>query len=96
MNLHQLYGHYPFCFTIAAINIVLTLIGGKVFHYSVEECVISSNANLGGPSTAAGMAIAKGWTKLVTPAILVGVWGYAIGNYVGIFVGLTVLSMFHH
>jgi uncharacterized membrane protein len=85
-----------FCFTIAAINIVLTLIGGKVFHYSVEECVISSNANLGGPSTAAGMAIAKGWTKLVTPAILVGVWGYAIGNYVGMFVGLTVLSMFHH
>jgi uncharacterized membrane protein len=42
------------------------------------------------------MAIAKGWTKLVTPAILVGVWGYAIGNYVGMFVGLTVLSMFHH
>jgi len=85
-----------FCATIAAVNIVITLILGKVFHYSIEECVLSSNANLGGPSTAAGMAIAKGWTKLITPAILVGVWGYAIGNYVGIFVGLTVLSMFHH
>ncbi|MGC8979793.1 DUF819 domain-containing protein, partial [Caldisericum sp.] len=84
-----------FCATIAIINIFITLIFGKIFHFSIEECVLSSNANLGGPSTAAGMAIAKGWTDLITPAILVGVWGYAIGNYVGIFVGLTALSMFH-
>jgi uncharacterized membrane protein len=84
-----------FCATIAIINIIITLILGKIFHFSVEECVLASNANLGGPSTAAGMAIAKGWTDLITPAILVGVWGYAIGNYVGIFVGLTALRMFH-
>jgi uncharacterized membrane protein len=84
-----------FCLTIAAINIIVTLALGKASKYSVEECVLASNANLGGPSTAAGMAIAKGWSKLIVPAILVGVYGYAVGNYLGVFVGLVVRKLLH-
>ena len=53
----------------------------KLFRFSIEEAVLASNATLGGPTTAAGMAVAKGWDGLVLPAILVGVWGYAIGNW---------------
>ncbi len=79
---------------MAVVNIIFTLGLGKVFKYSVEECVLASNANLGGPSTAAGMAIAKGWTKLIVPAILVGIWGYIIGNYLGTFVGYLVKGIF--
>lgn len=82
-----------FCFVIALINILFTLGIGKLFKFSVEECVIASNANLGGPSTAAGMAIAKGWQKLIVPAILVGIWGYIIGNYLGTFIGYLVKSI---
>jgi uncharacterized membrane protein len=33
------------------------------------------------------MAVARGWDGLVLPAILVGVWGYAVGNWVGLLVG---------
>jgi uncharacterized membrane protein len=33
------------------------------------------------------MAVAKGWDGLVLPGILVGVWGYAIGNWVGLLLG---------
>lgn len=84
-----------FCLVMAFVNIIFTLGLGKVFKYSVEECVLASNANLGGPSTAAGMAIAKGWTKLIVPAILVGIWGYIIGNYLGTFIGYLVKSIFH-
>ena len=29
------------------------------------------------------MAIAKGWKALVLPALLVGIWGYGIGTYLG-------------
>ncbi len=82
-----------FCFVIALINIIFTLGIGKLFKFSVEECVIASNANLGGPSTAAGMAIAKGWQKLIVPAILVGIWGYIIGNYLGTFIGYLLKSI---
>jgi uncharacterized membrane protein len=78
-----------FLFTgvIAAVNVAVTLGAARLFRFSIEEAVLASNATLGGPTTAAGMAVAKGWDGLVLPAILVGVWGYAIGNWVGILAG---------
>ena len=61
------------------------LVFGKAFGYSIEEITVASNANIGGPTTAAAFAIAKGWHTLIFPAILVGTLGYVIGNYYGIF-----------
>lgn len=72
---------------IVLINMVISFIFGKIFNYTLEEILICSNANIGGPTTAAAMAIAKGWNKLIGPIILAGVWGYIIGNYLGIFMG---------
>ena len=82
-------GPVLFLFTgiIAAVNVAVTLGAAKLFRFSIEEAVLAANATLGGPTTAAGMAVAKGWDGLVLPAILVGVWGYAIGNWVGLLVG---------
>jgi len=36
------------------------------------------------------MAISKGWDDLVLPAMLVGVWGYVIGNWIAIALGQAV------
>lgn len=80
-------GLFLFTSVIAAVNVLVTLGAAKLFRFSIEEAVLASNATLGGPTTAAGMAVAKGWDGLVLPAILVGVWGYAIGNWLGILVG---------
>jgi uncharacterized membrane protein len=78
----------PLLFAYAAIivgcNMVVTLGLGKLFGCNLEELLVCSNASIGGPTTAAAMAVAKGWNDLVIPALLVGVWGYAIGNYCGI------------
>ena len=38
-------------------------------------------------TTAAAMAVARRWPKLVLPAILCGTLGYAIGTFVGVAVG---------
>lgn len=75
---------FAFTGVIAATNVLVTLAVGRLLRFTVEECVVASNANLGGPTTAAGMVVAKGWDALVLPAILVGVWGYVIGNAVGL------------
>jgi uncharacterized membrane protein len=75
---------FVFCGLIAFINIGWTLFWGKLFHQSIEELTIASNANIGGPSTAAAMAVAKGYEDLVIPGILVGLWGYIIGTPLGL------------
>ena len=74
-----------FAAIIVLMNLVFSLVFGKVFGYSIEEITVASNANIGGPTTAAAFAIAKGWHTLIFPAILVGTLGYVIGNYYGIF-----------
>lgn len=82
-----------FCALIVIINMIITFIFGKIFRFSVEECCIATNANIGGPTTAAALAIARGWNKLVVPAMLVGILGYVIGNYYGLIVG-NILKTF--
>ncbi|MDI3480389.1 MAG: hypothetical protein PWQ97_44 [Tepidanaerobacteraceae bacterium] len=76
-----------YCAIMVIVNMIVSLVMGKIFKFNLEEILIASNANIGGPTTAAAMAIAKGWDELVLPAVLVGVWGYVIGNYCGLFIG---------
>ncbi len=79
-----------FAFIIVAINLIVSLVGAKVFKFELEETLLAVNANIGGPTTAAALAIAKGWSNLVGPILIVGTLGYIIGNYVGTFLGLWV------
>ncbi len=74
------------------VNMAVTLIFAKLLKFNLEEAILASNANIGGPTTAAAMAIAKGWTALIVPILLVGTLGYVIGNYFGIFMG-NILQM---
>ncbi len=85
---------FVFCAITVIINMLVTFGVGKALRFNVEELCIASNASVGGPTTAAAMAIAKGWTDLVLPAMLVGVWGYVIGNYLGLFTGNMVGKLF--
>ncbi len=76
-----------YCAVIVVVNMVFTFGVGRLLKFDLEEMILASNANIGGPTTAAAMAISKGWTKLVAPIMLVGTLGYLIGNYCGIFIG---------
>ena len=78
------------CFIMVCVNMLFCFIGAKLCKATLEDAIIASNANIGGPTTAAGMAISQGWTSLVGPAMLVGVLGYVIGNYLGTLVGIIL------
>ena len=78
---------FVFCLVMVVVNMLFCLIGGKMLGFALEDILIASNANIGGPTTAAGMAISQGWNALVGPAMLVGTLGYVIGTYLGIIVG---------
>lgn len=74
---------FVFTLTVAMVNLAVTLAAGKLFRYSIEEVVLACNANIGGPTTAAALAIGRGWRALVAPVLVIGTAGYIIGNYIG-------------
>lgn len=65
-------------------SLVIISLLGRTFKLNGPELIIACNACILGPPTAAAMAISKGWHNLVTPALLVGVFGYVIGTFFGI------------
>lgn len=77
-----------FVFIIVMVNMIVSLTAGKLLNANLEDTLVASNANIGGPTTAAAFAIAKGWKDLIGPILVVGTLGYVIGNYVGTFLGL--------
>lgn len=81
-----------FVFIIAMLNLVISLVAGKLIGADLEEILLASNANIGGPTTAAALAIAKGWHKLIGPILVVGTLGYIIGNYVGTAIGVFLVQ----
>jgi uncharacterized membrane protein len=78
-----------FAFTgiMVIVNMLFCFVFGKLMHFDLEDIILASNANIGGPTTAAGMAISQGWSKLVGPVMLVGTLGYVIGTYAGVVIG---------
>jgi uncharacterized membrane protein len=74
------------------IHLITTLGGLRVYNscvsplarVSVDEAVIGSNANVGGPATAAAMAGSIERPDLVLPAAATGTGGYALATFLGV------------
>lgn len=93
-NVYTVVTKSPLLLVLTAImvftNMLFCFIGAKLLKFNLEDAIIASNANIGGPTTAAGMAISQGWTALVGPAMLCGTFGYAVGNYLGTVVAIAL------
>jgi len=72
---------------IVVVHMLVVFVGSRFFKLDLAEVIIASNACSAGPTTAAALAASKGWRSLVTPAVMCGVFGYVIANFVGVFLG---------
>lgn len=74
-DLKQIVDLGPWLILFSAVIFVgilfISLLFGKIFKFSIEEISVAANAALGGPTTAAASAAARGYKELVTPAVLV-------------------------
>jgi uncharacterized membrane protein len=82
----------PTLFAFSALQIgvhfaVLMAAGRWIFGLPPRELYLASNANVGGPTTAAAMAQAKNWDRLVLPALLVGILGYSSATAIALALG---------
>jgi uncharacterized membrane protein len=78
---------FLFAGVIIAVHLAVILAAGQLLGLTLPEIVIASNANIGGPTTAAAMAAARRWDALIVPAILCGTLGYATATFIGVTLG---------
>jgi uncharacterized membrane protein len=68
---------------IMLIHALVVYGGGWLLGLDLPSVTIASQAAIGGPDSALAIAMALKWGNLVTPGIIVGIFGYAVGNYLG-------------
>jgi len=56
---------------------------GRLLRIDLPTLAVASQANVGGAASAMAMASARGYGDRLLPGVIVGLLGYAIGNYVG-------------
>jgi uncharacterized membrane protein len=70
-------------FVIVLVHLLWLTFWGRWLKIGLRELIIASNANIGGPATAAAMATSRQWHDLIVPGILCGTFGYAIATFIG-------------
>jgi len=87
-DIWQLIAIGPVLFIFASVIIVVHLIivfgVGKILKLDLAELAMASAVCIGGPSSAAALASAKGWRDLLIPGVLAGSFGYAVGSFAGV------------
>lgn len=80
-----------FWLTLAVVVVhgVVVYGGGRMLRLDLGTLSVASQAAVGGPSSALAVAVSREWRGLVLPGIVVGLLGYAVGNYLGF--GMAVL-----
>ncbi len=82
-----------FCAIILFVNFLFTFGLGKLFKYELEEMVLAAIVTSGGPMSGVAAAISKKWQNLIFPSLMLGIWGYVIGNYIGYLVGILLQTI---
>lgn len=87
-DIWQLIAIGPVLFIFASIIVIVhlvTLFGlGRILKLDLAELAMASAVCIGGPSSAAALASAKGWRDLLIPGVLAGSFGYAVGSFIGV------------
>lgn len=73
-----------FASMMLAVHLIFILVAARLFSLDMEETLVASNACALGAPTAAAMALSFRRNDLAVPAMLCGVLGYAVGNFVGL------------
>jgi uncharacterized membrane protein len=74
---------FSFMIVIIAIHVLVAYGTGWLTKVDLPTVSIASQAAIGGPGSALAIGMAMKWHKLVAPAVIVGIFGYALGNYLG-------------
>jgi uncharacterized membrane protein len=88
-------GMEVFYFTLIVVGVHgLVVFGiGRVARMDIGTLAVASQAAVGGPSSALAVAVSREWRGLVLPGIIIGLLGYAVGNYLGLGVAYALRGL---
>lgn len=66
---------------------------GRVLRMDVGLLTVASTAAKAGPPVVLALAESRGWQRFELPGVLVGLLGYAVGNYIGLAVAYAMRSI---
>ncbi len=75
---------FVFALVIISVHLLILFTAGRLLKLDLAELIVASAVCIGGPSSAAALASAKGWKDLLIPGVLAGSFGYAIGSFIGV------------
>ena len=84
---------FSFMIFVIAVHVLVAYGIGWFAKVDLATVSIASQAAIGGPGSALAIGMAMKWHKLVAPAVIVGIFGYALGNYLGFSAAWIVRSL---
>lgn len=75
---------FAYCVFMLGVHFVVLLAIARIARLDLVDVVLGSAAAIVGPAAAAAIASTKGWYASITAAVVVGVFGYVIANFIGI------------
>ena len=84
---------FSFMIALLVIHVVVAYGIGWFARVDLATVSIASQAAIGGPGSALAIGMAMKWHKLVAPGVIVGIFGYALGNYLGFACAYIVRSL---
>lgn len=82
-----------FALVIVFVHLAVIVLGSVWTGASLMATLVASNACILGPATAAAMAQTYGRRHLVTPGLMVGILGYAIGSFLALALAKTLAAL---
>lgn len=81
-----------FFFTLIVVGVhgAVVLGAGRLMRLDIGTVAVASQAAVGGPSSALAVAVSRDWRHLVLPGVVVGLFGYAVGTFLGLGVGYVL------
>ncbi len=68
---------------IIAVHALVVYGVGWIARFDLATVTLSSQAAVGGPGSALALGMALRWKHRIAPAVIVGIFGYGFGNYLG-------------
>lgn len=82
-----------FCLVVMFGSFLIHIILCRFFKIKWQYVLVAMQAAIGSSSSAAALAVASGWESLITIAIVLGVLGNAVGNYLGFGIAYMLKSL---